>query len=977
MSSKKHTTQNGILFGAGVAILYCLMKRTAKKHVEDPDIDKDNPYLDNQRDFERDSESRGGNRSQTIYENKVKPILDRTLSFAGLVVLSPVYTVIAAAVYMDDPGPVFFTQKRVGKGKHFFALHKFRSMKMDTPHDIPTHQLSDPDQYITGVGRILRKTSLDELPQIWDIFRGQMSLIGPRPALFNQEDLVEEREKYGANDIMPGLTGLAQIKGRDELEIPVKAAIDGEYAAILRRGGKKAFLQDFRCFTGTIRSVLRHEGVVEGGTGQMHQDELIFGGSTNDKSDQNVGTFPEFRISKSAMTGKDGKLVKKEDAGFEDYGCYKTFDIDKSGSRRVLITGAGSYIGESFAAYASAHYPNLAIDVVDMINDSWRDYNFSGYDAVLHVAGIAHADVGKVDEATKKKYYAVNRDLALEAAQKAKNGGVFQFIYMSSMIIYGDSAPYGTEKVIDEHTMPSPGNFYGDSKWQADKGVRELGDSHFHVAVLRPPMIYGKETKGNYPVLSKLAKALPFFPDVENQRSMLYIDNLCEFLCLLVLSGEGGIYFPQNPEYTKTSDMAETIGKAAERPVKIAKLLNPAVKIASHVPGRVSKIVNKAFGNSVYNQGLSTYTGLDYQIYDLKASIELIEGNRQTAPPDIKAYREKKLKDLQGKRVLLIALPGYCDGILKKMRELGADADLINDKPNDGFICKTLGRYKVGFYQDIINGYYRKRLERLKDRDYDYILSIRGEYTPVETLKLLKSYYPGSKMVLYMWDGLGKLNTKGIEDKWPYYDRVYTFDRIDYEAHKKEISFLPLYYYEDYLPENMDSPDTDKFAYDLSFIGTGHDDRIRIVKNIMKQCESNGLRCFSYFFMPHRLVYLRNKLLNRNFKNVKIKDVRFKRMPFEKLYQIYADSRCIADVENRGQHGLTMRSIEILGLGRKFITTNQDIIHYDFYNPNNIFVLDRNNPVVDMNFFDKPYQRLDEKIYQKYSLKNWILEVLK
>lgn len=973
MSSQKNITRKNILFGVGVVAMYCAMKRVARKHSEDPGIDKNNSYLGDTQNFGLC----GKNRSQSIYENKVKPILDMALSFTGLVILSPVYAMIAAAIYIDDPGPVFFTQKRVGKGKHFFALHKFRSMKMDTPHDIPTHQLQDPDQYITRVGRILRKTSLDELPQIWDIFRGRMSIIGPRPALFNQTDLVEEREKYGANSVMPGLTGLAQIKGRDELEIPVKAAIDGEYVKILRRGGRKAFLQDICCFIGTIGSVLKHDGVVEGGTGQMHRTELISRGSANDKSTQNIRTSSKVRISKSAMSGKDGRPVNRDDVGFEDYGCYKTFDIDKSRSRRVLITGAGSYIGESFAAYATVHYPNLVVDTIDTVDGSWRDYDFSGYDAVFHVAGIAHADVGNVDEETKRKYYAVNRDLALETAQKAKNSHVSQFIYMSSMIIYGDSAPYGTEKVIDEHTLPSPGNFYGDSKWQADKKVRMLRDSHFHVAVLRPPMIYGKGSKGNYPILAKVAKLLPFFPDIDNQRSMLHIDNLCEFLCLLVLSGEGGIYFPQNREYTKTSDMVKEIGKAAGRSVRMSRLLNPVVKIASHVPGKVSDMANKAFGNCIYKQCLSTYKGLDYQVHDLKASIELTEGNRQAIPSNFKIYRDDKLTDLHGKRVLLIALPGYCDGILKKMKELGADADLINDKPNEGFICKTLGRYKVGFYQYIINDYYRRKLKPLKDRKYDYILSIRGEYTPIETLELLKNYYPRGKRILYMWDGLGKLNTKGIEDKWPYYDRVYTFDRVDYEAHKNQISFLPLFYYEDYLPDDFKDPNRKNFTYDLSFVGTGHDDRIRIVKDVMRQCERNSLRCFSYFFVPHPFVYLRDKLVNRNYKNVGIRDVRFKMMPFEKLYEIYADSRCVIDIENKGQHGLTMRSIEILGLCRKFITTNKDIVNYDFYNVNNILVLDRNHPVLDMSFFDKPYQRLDERIYQKYSLKNWILEVLK
>ena len=204
-----------------------------------------------------------------MYERIFKRWIDIALSAVGLLVLSLVYLVIAIAVYVDDPGPIFFKQKRVGKGKTFFPLHKFRSMKMSTPHDMPTHMLKNPEQYITKVGGFLRKSSLDELPQIWDIFVGNMSIISPRPALWNQDDLIAERDKYGANDIMPGLTGWAQINGRDELEIPVKAKFDGEYTAILHEGGMKAFLFDCRCFLGTIFSVARGDGVVEGGTGEM------------------------------------------------------------------------------------------------------------------------------------------------------------------------------------------------------------------------------------------------------------------------------------------------------------------------------------------------------------------------------------------------------------------------------------------------------------------------------------------------------------------------------------------------------------------------------------------------------------------------------------------------------------------------------------------------------------------------------------
>lgn len=206
-----------------------------------------------------------------MYEKCMKRVIDIVLSLLGLVLLSWFYLIMIIAIKIDDPGPAFFTQKRVGKGKTFFILHKFRTMKMSTPHDTPTHLLENPEQYITGIGKFLRKYSIDELPQIWDIFVGNMSIIGPRPALWNQDDLIAERDKYGANDVRPGLTGWAQINGRDELEIDVKAKYDGEYVAKLKKGRFSGFAMDCKCFWGTIVSVLKHDGVVEGGTGAMEE----------------------------------------------------------------------------------------------------------------------------------------------------------------------------------------------------------------------------------------------------------------------------------------------------------------------------------------------------------------------------------------------------------------------------------------------------------------------------------------------------------------------------------------------------------------------------------------------------------------------------------------------------------------------------------------------------------------------------------
>ena len=202
-----------------------------------------------------------------MYRTFFKRLLDIILSGCAIVILSPLLLIIAVAIKIDDPGPVLFRQKRVGIHKNHFSIMKFRTMKMDTPKDTPTHLLDNPEQYITKVGKFLRKSSLDELPQIFQIFTGKMSIIGPRPALWNQFDLIAERDKYGANDVRPGLTGWAQINGRDELPIDVKARLDGEYVE------KLSFLFDCKCFFGTIGAVLKHDGVVEGGTGQLEKEK--------------------------------------------------------------------------------------------------------------------------------------------------------------------------------------------------------------------------------------------------------------------------------------------------------------------------------------------------------------------------------------------------------------------------------------------------------------------------------------------------------------------------------------------------------------------------------------------------------------------------------------------------------------------------------------------------------------------------------
>lgn len=267
----------GVALGAAFIGMEALAKKKKRNSVYDNEPEQKNPlegkkvvFVEDENDPENADGARGhleavgdSDYKPGFYDKYGKRAMDIVLSFGGLVLLSPIYAGIALAIKIDDPGPVLFTQKRMGQNKQYFKLHKFRSMKMSTPHDVPTHMLDNPDQYITKVGKFLRAHSLDELPQIWDIFIGNMSVIGPRPGLWNQDILTAERDKYGANDVKPGLTGWAQINGRDELEIPDKAKLDGDY---VQNMGLK---MDAKCFLGSVHVFGKDESVVEGGTGEM------------------------------------------------------------------------------------------------------------------------------------------------------------------------------------------------------------------------------------------------------------------------------------------------------------------------------------------------------------------------------------------------------------------------------------------------------------------------------------------------------------------------------------------------------------------------------------------------------------------------------------------------------------------------------------------------------------------------------------
>lgn len=292
--------------------------------------------------------------------------------------------------------------------------------------------------------------------------------------------------------------------------------------------------------------------------------------------------------------------------------------------KRVLITGANSYIGTSFEQWNNEHGQMLSIDTLDMKSDAWQEYDFRGYDAVFHVAGIAHADVGNATEEQKALYYKVNTDLTIACAKKAKADGVGQFIFMSSMIVYGASGKLGKSRRIAADTQPDPENFYGDSKLKAEEGIRVLNDETFKVVILRPPMIYGKGSKGNYPLLAKMAVKLPAFPDIQNERSMLYVGNLCKFVSLLLQNEEQGTFFPQNAEYVQTCHMVQMIAMAHHKKIHLTKLFNPAVILLSKTGGKFGRLADKAFGNMSYDMQMSVYPQ-EYRVYSLEESIQRTE----------------------------------------------------------------------------------------------------------------------------------------------------------------------------------------------------------------------------------------------------------------------------------------------------------------------------------------------------------------
>ncbi|SOC38433.1 NAD-dependent epimerase/dehydratase family protein [Ureibacillus acetophenoni] len=287
--------------------------------------------------------------------------------------------------------------------------------------------------------------------------------------------------------------------------------------------------------------------------------------------------------------------------------------------KKILITGSNGYIGTSFKKWLSQYTDKYSVDTISLRAEDWREESFEGYDVVLHTVGIAHVDSNPSPK-FESIYYKVNRDLTIETADKAKQEGVKQFIFMSSMIVYGDSSRINEFKVIDENTEPIPANFYGNSKLQAEEGIIPLESNDFKVAIIRSPMVYGRECKGNYTKLARAARKLPFFPDINNMRSMIHIDNLCEFIRLIIENKESGIFFPQNEEYVKTSEMVRLIAEVHGNKIRLTKIFNPIL----FALGRKFGLVNKVFGNSIYDQSLSYYKE-DYRVRNFIDSIRITE----------------------------------------------------------------------------------------------------------------------------------------------------------------------------------------------------------------------------------------------------------------------------------------------------------------------------------------------------------------
>lgn len=299
---------------------------------------------------------------------------------------------------------------------------------------------------------------------------------------------------------------------------------------------------------------------------------------------------------------------------------------------------------------------------------------------------------------------------------------------------------------------------------------------------------------------------------------------------------------------------------------------------------------------------------------------------------------------------------------------MGAEVDLYNDRPNNGALCKTMLRYNIRLYYPKVSAYYKGVIQANRDKDYDYIFVIKSEAIDKPILEMFRAAFPRAKCILYLWDAVD--NIPGGKEKLHLYDRVLTFDHVDAEAYG--LILRPLFFRAEYATA---ATGAEEFDYDFAFIGTAHSIRPRIVQQLCAQCEQENRTSFQYLFLPHKLVFFYNKLLNPHYRKVRKADIHFASISAGQVRAVYDRSRCILDVEHSAQRGLTMRTIEMVGMGKKLITTNTGIQKYDFYNPDNICIIDRNNPVVPADFWDKAYTPIPQSIIDRYSLESFVREI--
>ncbi len=328
-----------------------------------------------------------------------------------------------------------------------------------------------------------------------------------------------------------------------------------------------------------------------------------------------------------------------------------------------------------------------------------------------------------------------------------------------------------------------------------------------------------------------------------------------------------------------------------------------------------------------------------------------------------------KIKDLNNKNILFIcnSFFNYYKYLIKEMQIMGANVDYHDELPSNSFLMKSFNRLDFKLFSFLSNSYYSKIIEKNKDKKYDYILIVKSEAITESMLIQFKENFPSAKLILYLWDSIK--NVKGIEKKLKYYDKILSFDSEDAKKYP-DMLFRPLFFIDTFSVKNSD---VDQYDYDLAFIGTAHGNRIAVMKSIIEQC--NNRNCFVYFYLPFKLLFFYHKITNKYYKNISFQDIHYVPLSKKEIVRIYDRSRCVVDIQHQSQSGLTMKTIEMLGMHKKIITTNQRCRDYDFYNENNILIIDSFDPVIDDEFFNKKYIEIEDKVYQSYTLHNFLIDI--